>query len=337
MLEKIRVKDFQCHEDLKIEFDPKITAIVGPSDAGKSAVLRAIRWVATNRPLGDGFIRHGATTSVVKLWSDDGSVTRRRGSQNTYAVDGQVLEAFGAEVPVDVTKVLKIDSVNFQGQHEPPFWFSLSPGEVAKQLNAIVDLSLIDHTLKELNSLHRSVKAKVSVCEDRLKSIKGEFDALSWVKEVDGALKEVEEIERQREAVTNEWEALQKQLDNHLRLDRQRALVVRLVSSAEDAFDLGKGLRRLIEERVSLDSLLGIAENHQRLLKVDLPTTTTLDAIASALAGARADHEAFSSLVFSADDGIAYVKELAGKCEEKEAQLLEETGGRCPVCGGPLK
>jgi AAA15 family ATPase/GTPase len=40
-MKKLRIKNFQIHKDLEIEFGP-ITTIVGPSDIGKSAVLRAL-------------------------------------------------------------------------------------------------------------------------------------------------------------------------------------------------------------------------------------------------------------------------------------------------------
>lgn len=44
---KLRIQNFQAHKDTTIEFD-RITTIVGPSDTGKSAVLRAFKWVEKN-------------------------------------------------------------------------------------------------------------------------------------------------------------------------------------------------------------------------------------------------------------------------------------------------
>ena len=70
MIDRVQILNFQRHGELKIVFDEQITTIVGPSDTGKSSVLRAIRWVAFNRPLGDGFIRFGENECVVRLWVD---------------------------------------------------------------------------------------------------------------------------------------------------------------------------------------------------------------------------------------------------------------------------
>lgn len=55
---KLRIQNFQAHKDTTIEFD-RITTIVGPSDIGKSAVLRALKWVAKNEPNGTSFVRDG--------------------------------------------------------------------------------------------------------------------------------------------------------------------------------------------------------------------------------------------------------------------------------------
>ena len=70
MLEKLRIINFQKHEDLTVSFDDRITTIVGPSDVGKSAVLRALRWVLTNQPDGSGFIREGEKNASVVLRVD---------------------------------------------------------------------------------------------------------------------------------------------------------------------------------------------------------------------------------------------------------------------------
>ena len=43
-IESLSLHNFQCHEHLDIAFDPQLTTIVGPSDVGKTAILRALKW-----------------------------------------------------------------------------------------------------------------------------------------------------------------------------------------------------------------------------------------------------------------------------------------------------
>lgn len=56
---KLRIQNFQAHKDTTIEFDRITTIVGGPSDTGKSAVLRALKWVVKNEPKGTSFIRDG--------------------------------------------------------------------------------------------------------------------------------------------------------------------------------------------------------------------------------------------------------------------------------------
>ena len=61
MIKSIQIKNIQSHKDTSLEFSPGINAIVGSSNNGKSAVLRALYWARYNRPLGtDTLLSHWA-------------------------------------------------------------------------------------------------------------------------------------------------------------------------------------------------------------------------------------------------------------------------------------
>ncbi len=196
MLERMFAKDFQCHEFLGIAFDPKVTCLIGPSDVGKSAVLRAIRWVAFNRPLGDACVREGAERSTVKLLVDGRTIRRRRGKGiNSYELDKQRFEAFGNNVPEQVENLLNLSDANVQGQHDPSFWFSLSPPEVARQLNQVVDLDVMDAVVARVAARVRSVGAEQGVVAKRLTEAQGELEGLSYVPEVEKVIEKLEALE----------------------------------------------------------------------------------------------------------------------------------------------
>lgn len=193
MIERLQLRDFQAYERLSVEFDPRITAIVGPSDVGKSSVLRALRWVVENRPLGVGFSRHGSDGAAARLSVDGKKVVRsRRGNANIYSLDDVKLEAFGTDVPDLVSDLLKVGDSSWQGQHESPFWFSLSPGEVAKELNRIVDLSEIDRVSAELASRLREARAEKKVIAGRLEESERDVAGLDWVDRLDSDLADLE-------------------------------------------------------------------------------------------------------------------------------------------------
>jgi exonuclease SbcC len=172
MLRSLTVRNFQRHKHLKIKFSPRVTSIVGPSDRGKSAILRALRWVVENKPSGDAFIRHGQKTVSVTLRTESHKITRSKGKKNLYLVDGKPLVSFGQAAPEEVTKAIRMGPLNFQFQHDAPFWFSDAPGQVSRNLNAIVDLSVMDTTLSNLATGVRQARDRIVVLKEEKDSAK---------------------------------------------------------------------------------------------------------------------------------------------------------------------
>lgn len=184
MIKTIRLRNFQAHKDEIIECGP-ITSIVGRSDVGKSAVIRAIRWVCLNQPNGSSFIRHGEGECSVSIVVDSGNShvvrARDRGSDNTYVLDGVEFRSFGLGVPDDVVSVLKVSDINFQMQHDAPFWFSLSPAEVSRRLNSVIDLEVIDSSLANSAALVRSYSSDYASATAELSLSESGSMALAWV------------------------------------------------------------------------------------------------------------------------------------------------------------
>ena len=58
MLIQLVIENFQSHEKTALEFCSGINTIVGSSNSGKSAILRALYWVVYNKPGGFGFSSH---------------------------------------------------------------------------------------------------------------------------------------------------------------------------------------------------------------------------------------------------------------------------------------
>jgi len=182
VLEKLTLKNFQKHKLLEIEFDPLVTCVVGSTNSGKSCFLRGLKWVAANRPAGDGLVRRGAKAARGTLVADGRTVVRRRGKGlNEYRLDGQRYAAFGAGVPDAVADLLRVGPETWAGQHSPPFLFSLSPGQAAQALNEVIDLGLIDRTLAALAAGLRKAKAEQEVAAERLKAARAARDRLAWV------------------------------------------------------------------------------------------------------------------------------------------------------------
>jgi energy-coupling factor transporter ATP-binding protein EcfA2 len=171
MFERFQAINYQVLEDLRLRLDPGVTVIVGRNDAGKSAALRAFEWLCTNRPPGNADIRHGTEGMAARLWVDGHVIERHKSAtRNIYKLDGQTFKAFGNDVPAEIAQILNVDEINFQGQHEAPFWFTATPADLCRQLNAIVDLGIIDDSITYIAKEVRHQAAVYGVSQERLKS-----------------------------------------------------------------------------------------------------------------------------------------------------------------------
>ncbi len=122
MISKITLTNFQCHKDLTITLD-RITTLVGPSDSGKSSVIRALDWAIFNEGRTSFLTTRGSKQASVTVEVDNHTITRTT-KNNSYIVDGTELSSIGKNLPAEVPNVFRMGEDNIQRQHEYLFWFS---------------------------------------------------------------------------------------------------------------------------------------------------------------------------------------------------------------------
>lgn len=195
MIQSIKLRNFQVHESFDLELDPGCTTLIGASRRGKSSVLRGLRWLAFNRPAGNAFVRHGEEGCRVAVKVDGKKITRSKdGNGNLYAVDGKKLAAFRTGVPEEIAKLLNLSELNFANQHSNPYWLLSSPSEVSRELNAVVNLDLIDRAMGKVAGFVRKAKGEAEHVRNRLKAAKEDRSRLAWVKEAEGNLNRVQAL-----------------------------------------------------------------------------------------------------------------------------------------------
>jgi len=225
----LELLDFQPHRRLRLRLEP-ITTLVGPSDRGKSSVIRAVRWLVQNRPQGEQLVRHGAARAQVRVRIENHTVGRQRGSQNLYWLDKQEFRAFGSSVPEPIASFLNLGELNFQLQHDPLFLLASSPGEVARELNQIVDLSVIDRVLQALQSRQRENQSERKLLAARVESLEQTVQQTAWAPEA---------------------------LAQHTTLLAARRDLRQLSERAEQLFRAQQAVRAVQEELQTLRSVLG--------------------------------------------------------------------------------
>lgn len=189
---------------MEVELSPTITSLQGPTDVGKSSVLRALRWACLNDLAGNDFIQEGADAAAVMVTFVSGekqhTVTRSKGArENLYGLNGDKYRSFGAGVPESIAALLDLNEINFQGQHDAPFWFNETAGEVSRRLNAVIDLSIIDQVVGRTAGEIRNASERVDVCQERLGELEAKQAALQ--PQLD-RIADYEKLHEQQEAQT---------------------------------------------------------------------------------------------------------------------------------------
>lgn len=206
---KLTIENFQSHVDTEVEFSDGLNVFVGPSDSGKSAILRSLRWVLFNQPRGSEFIRTGKSKCRVTLTLSDGVeiIRERSSSTNRYILrdptgEEQVFEGFGSQVPKEVLQAhqmhpIKLDQdwnlpVQFGTQLEGPFLLSETGGVRAKSIGRVSGAHMIDIALRDTMRDRHSLSAEVRHLEEEKKRLE---EALKPFENLESLLHQVQRAE----------------------------------------------------------------------------------------------------------------------------------------------
>lgn len=335
MLEELRIENFQAHERKRIKFDHRVTTIIGPSDRGKSAIIRALRWVCLNDLRGDAFVRDGADFVRVSLLLDGTKITRtKKGIANTYKMGNETYVALRTDVPEDIKAVLNVDTINFQAQHDAPFWFSLSPGQVSRELNAIVDLGVIDATLKNLNSVVRDAKARVEVCTEQVRDSKRELNRFNDLAGMVADFRVLEGLESRAAGAASRAIGMGLLLSDIQRhSDSQKSLTAR----ATDARILVKLTGTVLETRKQVEILESAVQAHENAKQTsEAPDFGPVSAARIMYVEATERAGVLASLIDRIESMITANKLYNQNLKEALDAVKEACDGVCPVCEQPL-
>lgn len=238
--------------------------IVGPSDYGKSALVRALRWLFYNEPKGADFIRVGARICRVKVELDEGTeVTRVRDQKrNRYILQkaGEkelTFESFGNEVPHEVVlasgirKVLIDDrnkvELNFGAQLEGPFLLADSGSVRAKVIGRLGGVHILDWAQKSVvTDLRRGREEENRLASD-LGNLEEALRAYDYLPQLEKKIDQLEEVIEEAQGISRKIEVLEgiqlEWVQNGIELEKAEAMIEKL-----DFLELGEQLISILEE-----------------------------------------------------------------------------------------
>lgn len=163
-------KNFQSWK----EFDLNVsgfTIVVGSSNRGKTAVIRALRGILRNQ-VGAAFVRHGQKEAEISLDVTDGpKATLTRGKTTTYKVNGEDFAKLAGEVPKPLAD-LKLDEIavgttkldpTFAGQFDSQFMMDLSPGDLNAVFGLFSSTERLNQGKKTINQSNTEINSQAKL------------------------------------------------------------------------------------------------------------------------------------------------------------------------------
>lgn len=334
MLERLEIKNYEKHRNKVLEFGP-ITTLVGRSDAGKSACLRALGWVLLNSPSGRDFIRSGAKTAAVRLSVDGEEVLRETGKSNRYQLGEEEFKSFGRDVPDPIRDLVNVDSeINVQSQFDSFFWLALSPGEVARRLNQVVDLQIVDRCTAAVNKEIRDLESEIRIRGEDLETCLAKMADLDWVPECEQSWGESVVAPSQKAAKLRADVAVLGRMVSGAKESRESISRGRaLYQSTVEVGKLCRDAKDRREEASRLSAAITTLREKQRNIK-KLPERLDLDDLLQRRLSITGECRSLKSLVRRIRDQIDLVAVSKQRAVKSQRELSKVEV--CPMCGGAL-
>ena len=340
MISKVQIKNFRQHKKLELEFGPGVTTIIGESTVGKSNMMRSIFWTALNKPSGDKMINwdDDSDSAIVRVTVDGKKAIRKKGKiGNIYKLSGKEYEAFGTGVPPAISELFNLSETNFQNQFKYHFWFDLTAGEVSRALNKIVNLDIIDLTLKNITSLIASDKSEIKVYEKQLKASEEKVEELSYVDDMDKDFKAIESLQSNITENARGLIVLSKLVESGSKYRATVKIASDQVVLGKIAIDTEAEYSKITNSVESLSKLLKSGRRYNKIIKNKPPDIEPLEKLSL-------DYKKISDnrieLKKVLDSFYKYQKEIE-EWEKRKRQLnqeIKELGIKfCETCKQPIK
>lgn len=363
-INKIEIENFQSHAKTTVEFsETGLNAITGASDSGKSAIIRALRWVFYNEPKGSEFIRHGESRATVTVhFSDGSSITRTRthSDAGSYVIRDaggteKEFKGFGTNMPIDVANTHQMPRVelapgmerplNFSYQLDGHFLLSESAGTRAATIGRLTGVHIVDAAIKEkkreLTNLTKDINASQKRVEDLdeqllayddLPGLKGQVDLASVL--INGAVKIENEITELREAAEeileegNKVKLIQKQLEEYDDVAKAEKLLAKAEVQASELSELTGLYQELVETSRQVKHSTKVLESYANVSKAE----KLVEKLETGVAEIKELQDLYSDMIEAEGAVLIYEKQLDrfgdmtaadAKIEQAEALIAE--------------
>jgi len=274
MIIRITIHNFQPYRHIVLDLSPGINAIVGYSQAGKTAIIRALEWVIKNRPMGFRF-HHKYTkedvTYVEVLFDNNISITRYKSKkENLYIVKTQketTKYRAGTTIPDVVAKLINMSDINIQEQLDPHFLISNSGPEISRAINSITNAEDADGWIKQLTRRSAAIKMQLKMVREEYASTARQVQKYKGIERAGKLIIKFHRAEKRRLKLEEEYSNIENILaeieDTEIEIKRYKAYLK--AGNVLDKMELViRKIERLLEEK---DLLFDILQEKKKIEK----------------------------------------------------------------------
>lgn len=340
---KVIIENFQSHERTELELDSGINVIVGQSDKGKSAIIRAIKWVLQNEPKGSDFVRHGTDFCRVTIETSDGyRITRlKKKNKNIYIVQDpagrvQKFENFGNEIPEEVLQAtgvrkIKIDAdkdfaLNISEQLDPPFLLSETGSVKAKTIGSIVKTHLIDAAERDLQRDILNLSGEVKEINAQIEEIDRELlnygnivEQGKIIEKMDQLIQKLQDIN----AVAEKLQYLNRRLVGIDQEIKRNAIILSKLKNLSELEVMYSRLKEMFQTQKHLVSLHAKFKDREKGISETAETLKMLERLPELQQKVEKFEEAFAigKTLLELQNALQAVEKEIGKEKEKVCRL----------------
>lgn len=307
MIEKITLHNFQAHKDTELELG-QVTILRGPSDSGKSSVVRALNaFFNCNIKPEQAF--KGEYPVEIAIYAGGEVVTMKRNSKaTTYVFGDKEFSKTNKKCPDEVKDFLgikeyQIDTderifLHIQSQHDKHFLLSESPSTIAKIIGRLSNLNVVLCASREMYADSLTEKQNIKLLLEQQKDAERDLMSFRHL----GDFKELLDKANERA----------ERLDKDVALLEEYTSLMSTIESIEPKLKKEEKLKKAIDAALD-DSLPGVLAAMGRLEEFD-----ELDSASEVLS-----KEAPESHIGELPENIASLIDKMSKCDEMNSTIKE--------------
>ena len=205
MINKIIIKGFENHIDSELEFVNGLNIITGVSNTGKSSIVKSLNWLINNQPSGDGYINNDLKKcQVISYFNNDKIEKYKDEKEHYYKInDENEFTALKQNIPEQVQNITNFTEMNLQSQFDKFFLLQDTSGEVARKLNNIINLSIMDEAIKTAKSKVYKKARDIEKLEEDVLKLQKDLNKFDWLDNVEGLINDIKKLNNEKENKIN--------------------------------------------------------------------------------------------------------------------------------------